>query len=266
MNILVEIQKMYSSFSDKEKLIGDFILQQKENINNISITDLGAQTNTSPSTITRFCKKIGCQSFVDMKIRINRIKSDSNEQSEVSVFSDMYNYYSEVITRTKELIHKEDIYEFIYQLKNAKKIYIYGVGSSGISAQEMMHRLLRMGFNVQSVTDSHMMIITSSIVGSEDLVVGISTSGKTKIILKSLRLCKKNNAKIVSITGFENTDMTKLSHLNLLVYNTAFVDKERFINSQFSIMYLLDLISTVLLQDKDIRNTLKRTIDAITNI
>ncbi|MFD3158038.1 MurR/RpiR family transcriptional regulator [Haloimpatiens sp. FM7330] len=263
MNILVEIQKMYSSFSDKEKLIADFILQQKENINNISITELAVKTKTSPATITRFCKKIGCQSFVEMKISINKITTDNDEENEGSVFSDMYHYYNEVIKRTKELIDKRDIYNFINELKKARKIYIYGVGSSGISAWEMMQRLLRMGFNVQSVTDPHMMIITSAIVSDKDLVIGISTSGKTKAVLKSLRLCKKNKSKIVTITGFENTEMTKLSDINFLVYNTFFIDKERFINSQFSIMYLLDLICTVLLQDKNIRSIFKRTVNAI---
>ena len=49
----------------------------------------------------------------------------------------------------------------------------------------------------------------------------------------------------------------------LLVYNPKFVDRMKFINSQFSAMYLIDLISIVLLEDKDLSNKMQITIDAI---
>ncbi|MDO7205823.1 hypothetical protein Q5M85_18725 [Paraclostridium bifermentans] len=39
----------------------------------------------------------------------------------------------------------------------------------------------------------------------------------------------------------------------------------KFINSQFSTMYLLDLISTVLLEDQKTRRKMQITIDAIIN-
>ena len=37
---------------------------------------------------------------------------------------------------------------------------------------------LRMGFNVQSITDSHLMLINSSILNENDFVIAISSSGK----------------------------------------------------------------------------------------
>ena len=43
------------------------------------------------------------------------------------------------------------------------------------------------------------------------------------------------------------------------------IDKNKFINSQFSVMYLLDLISMVLLKDEELNKKMKITIDAIIN-
>ena len=266
MDILSEIRRIYNSFSDKEKAIADYIMQYGENIKNINITDLANETGTSGATITRFAKKIGCDSFVDMKIKLgsNRIEKIIFEDED-EIFSYAYHYYNEVIERTKMLIDKEAIFNIVNELKNAKNIYIYGVGSSGLTATEMMQRLLRMGFNVHCITDSHMMIINSSIVKEEDLVICISISGETNEVVLSLKNSQKNGAKTVSITSFEESSMSKYSDIELIVYNPRFVNKKKFINSQFSAMYLLDLISMALLEDEELSKKMQITIDAITN-
>lgn len=266
MDILSEIQRIYNSFSDKEKAIADYIMQYGENIKNINITDLANETGTSGATITRFAKKIGCDSFVDMKIMLgsNRIEKIIFEDED-EIFSYAYQYYNEVIERTKMLIDKETIFNIVTELKKARNIYIYGVGSSGLTATEMMQRLLRMGFNVHSISDSHMMIINSSIVRKDDLVIGISISGETEEVVLSLKNSQKNGAKTVAITSFEESSINKYSDIELIVYNPRFVNKKKFINSQFSAMYLLDLISMALLNDEELSEKMQITIDAITN-
>ncbi|UPU38933.1 hypothetical protein MX850_10250 [Erysipelothrix sp. Poltava] len=56
---------------------------------------------------------------------------------------------------------------------------------------EMTQRLLRMGFNVSGITDSHMMLINSTITKEKDLVIGISTSGKTIEVLNAVKTSLK---------------------------------------------------------------------------
>lgn len=264
MDILYEIQNKYNSFSDKEKSIASYILQQSENINNINITKLATITGTSGATITRFCKKIGCDSFVDMKFEINSLKKVDKVEKEDGILSDIYSYYSKVIEKTKKSISMEQIINIVKEIELASKIYIYGVGSSGLTASEMMQRLLRMGFNIYSITDSHMMIINSAITSEKDLVIGISVSGETQEVVNALKISRNNGARIVTITSFSDSQVAKLGDINFLVYNTLFVDNKRFINSQFAIMYLLDLISMVLLEEEDLNNNMKTTIAAIT--
>jgi DNA-binding MurR/RpiR family transcriptional regulator len=263
MNLLIEIQNKYNIFTEKEKSIANLILSKSNEIENTNIVELAKITETSPSTITRFSKKIGCESFIDMKIKLSRLNRKKEESSDDDVFFDIYVYYSEIVERTKELIDKKLIYKIVDLIRNSKKIYIYGIGSSGLSAIEMMHRLLRMGFSVHGISDSHMMIINSSIVSEKDLVIGISVSGETKEVVNALEISKKNGAKTVAVTTFKNSSITKCADIVLPVYNTYFVDKTKFINSQFSTVYLLDLICNVLLRDKKLNNNYQTTIDAI---
>lgn len=263
MDVLQEIHENYKLFSAKEKEIANYILKYKTNINNITITELSKKIGASTSTITRFTKKIKCESFVDMKMKLNSSNLVSNKINNDDLFFNVHNYYSEVINRTKLLLNKDQIYSLIEDIKNAKKIYIYGVGSSGLTATELMQRLLRMGFNVSSVTDSHMMIINSAIVSQDDLVIALSISGETQEVVNSLRVCKKNKAKTIGITSSKSSSLASFSDELFLIYNSNFLDQNRFINSQFSTIYLLDLISTILLKDRDLNEKMQITIDAI---
>ena len=265
MDIIYEIQRIYNSFSDKEKSIADYIMQNRESIKNINITDLAKVIGTSGATITRFAKKIGCNSFVDMKIMLGSNRMEKVVEDDDEIFSYTYQYYNEVIERTKMLIDKRTIFKVVDELKKARSIYIYGVGSSGLTGKEMMQRLLRMGFNVHCISDSHMMIINSSIVTNNDLVIGISISGETVEVIHSLRRARENGAKTVCITSFEESSISKYSDIEFTVYNPKFIDKNKFINSQFSVMYLLVLISMVLLKDEELNKKMKITIDAIIN-
>ncbi|MDB1923182.1 hypothetical protein PMY08_11675 [Clostridium tertium] len=81
MDILCEVQRKYNEFSDKEKDIADYIMQHGDKIKNINITDLAKEIGTSGATITRFAKKIGCDSFVDMKIKLgsNKVELPIND-------------------------------------------------------------------------------------------------------------------------------------------------------------------------------------------
>lgn len=266
MDIINEIQKKYNDFSDKERDIADYIMQYGDKIKNINITDLANEIGTSGATITRFARKIGCNNFVDMKIELSSKKVEfTTTNDEEWIFSYAYQYYNEVIERTKMLIDEASIFKIGDEIKKAKNIYIYGVGSSGLTGKEMMQRLLRMGFNVHSISDSHMMKINSSIVSEGDLVIGISISGETQEVVHSLRKARENRAKTISITSFEGSSINKFSDIKLIVYNPNFVDRSRFINTQFSVMYLLDLISMVLLRDSNLSSKMQKTINAIIN-
>ena len=234
MNIICEIQQKYNNFSDKEKAIADYILNQPDMIKNINITELAKIIGTSGATITRFSKKIGCDSFVEMKMKINLSSNDSDPIDSDDIFSSVYSHYNEVIERTNSIIDKSAIFNIVEEIKKANKIYLYGVGSSGLTATEMMQRLIRMGFNIHCISDSHMMIINSSIASSEDLVIGLSISGETKEVVNALKVSKRNGAKTACITSFDESSITVYSDIILKVYNTRFIGRHKFINSQFS--------------------------------
>lgn len=262
MTLQDEIRVQFPRFSKKEKQLATYLLANSDTLTNINISTLAKETNTSPATISRFVKKLNIDSFVDLKIQLRaslsqKVKTSSKTEDHI------YNYYLKVIDQTEKITNGQDLKHIVTLIKKAQRIFVLGVGSSGLTAKEFSQRLIRMGLNAMSITDSHMMVIHSSIVQKEDLVFAISASGETPEIVQALQLAKKNKATIISISCFPNSQIAQLSKITLNAYSSSFIGKERFINSQFSIMYQIDVLSTMLLEEKSLHKKMKRTISVI---
>lgn len=259
MNPLVAIQKNYLHFSKNEKVIADYILQNSPKINNMKITQLAKQTSTSSATITRFVKKIGCKSYSDMKVNIGQYLVRKVAKTDNDIVSEVFTFYQTVIKNTQQMIDQNMIKQFIALLKKYDHIIVIGASSSGVSADTFGLRLMRMGLDAQSFIDPNWMKMRASIANSNDLFLAISNSGVTKCIVDTLTLAKKNDAKIVSITSYMDNPVAQLSDLIFHVYNPRFANNEKFINSQFSNMYLIDILTSCLQEEDSFKNTMTKT-------
>ena len=68
-----------------------------------------------------------------------------------SVLSD----YGELLNKTFSLIDEEQFLRVSRMLDKAKRVYIYGIGSSGLVAREMEFRFMRLGMICKAITDDH---------------------------------------------------------------------------------------------------------------
>ena len=266
MNPLIAIQKNYLNFSKNEKVIANYILQNSPQINNMKITELARHTSTSISTITRFVKKIGCQSYSDMKVSIGHHLINTVPKQKDDILSEVFTFYQTVIKNTQQMIDQSLIKQFIALLKKQDHIIVIGSSSSGVSAATFGLRLMRMGFDAQSFSDPNWMEMRASIANSNDLFLAVSNSGTTDCIVKTLTLAQKHRAKIVSITSYLENPVAQLSDLIFHVYNPRFANNEKFINSQFSNMYLIDILTSCLQEEADLQESMLTTRKAVGDI
>ena len=263
MDILSSIQKKYNTLTDKERSIADYILKEGNNIRNINISVLAATVGVSDGTITRFCKKVGGKSFAELKIQLGSAGAGNKIAHSNDLVTQEYEFYKTVIEHSNQMIDKKALEYLVNQIATAGNIYIFGVGSSGLTACETMFRLSRMGFHVQSVTDSHLMIIYSSILGPGDLVIAISISGETVDVVNAVKAAKQNGAKIICLTSFTDSTIAQCADFCFPVVNPLFVDQERFINSQLSALYTIDLLCLILLKDEERKKKMNITVETI---
>lgn len=263
MSLVERIETNFINFSPKEQKIATYLLQEQKKLGNISIQDLSAAIGTSAATITRFCRKVGCDSYVQLKMELSSSALDVEKNENVDSFYQVTKYYNRVIERTAELLDEEQINRVIQILKNANRIVIYGMGSSGLTAKEFAIRLSRMGINAISETDSHMVIIGSAITQVGDIVIGFSNSGETKEVVHALKNAKSNGATVISVTSIKGSTIAKLADETFFVHSSRFVNNDQFANSQLPFYYLIDIITLQLLENPHYAMKMKTTVQEI---
>ncbi|MDO5717452.1 MAG: MurR/RpiR family transcriptional regulator [Tissierellia bacterium] len=249
MNILLRIQQNYNNLTKKEKYVADYILKEKSYIDNISISSLAKKTEVSVGTITKVSKKLGYDNFVDMKLAI--AKTDrGNRDIDNDNFAIVYEFYKEIVERANEILSVEVLQDLLKEINSHRTVHVYGIGSSGLSAMEFQYRLMRLGYQVQSKNEYHQMIINSNCLNSDDLVIAISVNGQTHEIVEAVELAKLREAYTIAITSAEDSPLAKTCDYFIPIINAEFIKEHEFINSQFSILYLLDIICKFLLEDE----------------
>lgn len=259
MTFLAEIQARYSSFSVKEKVLADYLLSAPAEASRSTTQKISERTNVSTATITRFCKKVDCENFAELKIRLARV---SKTDAEGTTDSTLTQQYKEIFDDLQGLNTERAVDDVLKLITSASRIYIYGLGSSGLAAQELNYRLSRMGFTSEAIVDSHLMIIRSSLLKPDDLLLAFSRSGQTKEIVLSVKKAKENGANICSLTAYEDTELSELSDE---ILKTIHPSRSAFklTGLDLGTLYLIDLLSLYLLKNPKRLEVYEKTVAAI---
>ncbi|MBP2076146.1 MurR/RpiR family transcriptional regulator [Oceanobacillus polygoni] len=261
MNFKNRIQKYNSSLTDNDKKITKYLLANKASIRDKTIIDLSEEIQVSPASITRFCKKIDFNTFQQMKFSL--IGSSTENKKNDETFETVYNYYQTIIKSTQQFFSEEQTSKIVNLILNTNKILFCGIGNSGLVAHEFNSRIYRMGIASESVTDAHDLLMKSSLLQENDLLVCFSNTGKTKPVIDSAKIAKANKTTVIVVTNFEQTALTELADEVVLISSYKYIDDTRFINSQLPGLFLLDLLTYKLLNHEKLMHARNKTLEAI---
>ena len=255
MNVLDYIRQNYENFTDGEKLIADYLLSNKESIINLSAKEIGDITNTSAATVVRFSKKVGFNSLNEMKFKLSiSLNDNDNEENPKFEYLDkdlktrdiiygIKNSIDVVMEKTVKLIKEEDLEKAIELLINAKDIYIYSVGVSGLVGLDFYYKLSRINKRCIAHTDTHLQITSSILMQPGDVAIAISYSGSTREVIKCVENAKKLKIPVISITKASMNN--KLENLSDITLKIPFVEKslrEGAMSSRISQLAIIDML------------------------
>ena len=253
MNILNYIKHNYPNFTHSEKSISDFLLNCNDGIINFSAKDIAKKTGTSPATVIRFSQKIGFKSLTEMKLKLSLSLEENNRESKFqyldddlstnSIIQSIKLSFDDVMEKTVKTIDEQSLTKAIDLLSQSSRIFIFGVGCSGLVAQDFYHKLIRIGKYCTAPTDTHLQITSSVMMKKDDVVIAISYSGTTREILECVKNAQTSNTPVICVTkaGLSNP-LTDLSDITL---NVPFVEKilrEGAMSSRISQLAVMDML------------------------
>lgn len=267
MSGLVKIKESYSRLSKNEKKIADYILSNDLDAYDLAIKDLAQRSDTSPSCIMRFTKKIGYESYTQLRIDlakeserdmytsdllIGRITKDSTTSD---LMQKLRSFQMSTIDKTFEYLDKKKLDAAIKIMANARKICFVGGGTSLLIAKDLCHKLIIAGIDSCCHDDAHTQLTQVNDMTHEDCIIIISYSGMTQLGNVAVKHANQLKVPTISISKNANTYLTKNSTIALFAPS---LEEERRIGSVAS------RISCTIVTDILYLGTIQGNIDQVT--
>ncbi|MEH5143193.1 MurR/RpiR family transcriptional regulator [Enterobacter cloacae] len=277
--ILDTLGAMQNSMTRVGKSIAQYVIASPLKVTQLSIADLSKEVNAGEASVIRFCRQLGYRGFQNfkMELAIELAMTDTDDNStlleaEIQKMDDAHTIglklqgaISTVLSETLNLLDMEQVERVVEALHTCNSAYIFGVGASGVTAEEMKHKLMRIGLRVDALTNNHFMYMQAALLKAGDVAIGISHSGHSPETTHALNLASQAGATTVALTHNLGSPLSKTADITLINGNRQGRLQGDSIGTKIAQLFVLDLIYTLLVQKNPeaARANKLRTMDAL---
>lgn len=239
-SVIPIIEANYKNFTSVEKIIANFF-RNNEEIMDFSAKSISNRLFVSEAALSRFAKKCGYRGYREFIYQYEQNLTERNLKI-VGNAGSVLNIYQELLNKTYSLIDQKQIMRICEYMADASRVFVCGKGSSGLAAMEAESRFMRIGVDIDSITDSDIMRFQTVFQNSKSMVIGISVSGMTESILYSLQQAHEKKSKTVLITAHKNGRISSYCDEIVLIPSLKYLNYGNVISPQFPILIFLDII------------------------
>lgn len=240
--ITKQIMAGYGDLRKSEKKAADYILDHMEDAADQPINRLAKAADVSQPTVLRMLRALGFTGYKDFKYRL----VSELALSEAEIFPErtaepMYGYILRkedalegipaYMTSTAARMMEETLKNFsiktyrkvVETLRKARMIDIYSVENSGVTAQDLLAKLLYLGLPCRYFGDYYYQRISAGSLTTEDVAVGISYSGESKDTVDVMKTAKKSGAVTIAITNFRDSPISRYADILICTSQEQFI-------------------------------------------
>ncbi|WP_090141347.1 MurR/RpiR family transcriptional regulator [Limnohabitans sp. DM1] len=254
--MLDRIKASLPSLAPAEQRVGKLVLADPRAFANLPVTELADRAHVSKPTVVRFCRSMGYDGLSDFKLKLAGSVSEGVPFIHRSVDADdkTSDIAVKVIDNTVAAFLKYRNDASSFALEHAaqalaatqttnRRIEFYGVGNSGIVAQDAQHKFFRLGVNAIAYSDGHMQVMSASMLRPGDCAVIISNSGRTRDLMDACDIAKKQGATTIVITA-SGSPLASAGHIHLTADHPEGYDKYSPMVSRLLHLLIIDILAT----------------------
>ncbi len=254
--MLDRIKASLPSLAPAEQRVGRLVLADPRAFANQPITELASRSHVSKPTVVRFCRSMGYDGLSDFKLKLAGSVSEGVPfiHRSVDVDDKTSDVMVKVIDNTVAAFLKyrndassvaiERAADALLATYNAgRRIEFFGVGNSGIVAQDAQHKFFRLGITSIAYSDGHMQVMSASLLGPGDCVVVISNSGRTRDLMDACDIARKNGATtiVITVTG---SPLAAAANIHLAADHPEGYDRYSPMVSRLMHLMIIDILAT----------------------
>lgn len=227
-NCILKISGIHGSLKAAERRLADYILKNVEEAANLTLEELIAKSESSLATVYRFIRRLGFAGFKEFKAglvqsiirgdafesRLNTLDIEKTASTE-RICADACEFSCRIIKDCASIIDPRVIDQAVNLMFKADSVQFIGSGTSNVSATYAYNKFLRLGVNCGHEPIPTFFRMRCALMTERDVLFAISSSGRTKTVVEAAKLARANGAKVIGLSDFAISPLTRLSTLNL---------------------------------------------------
>lgn len=193
-----------------------------------SLKEIASEAGVSEAMVVKITKKLGFAGYREFRNAVaqyNRLPTAemhqelSLEDTSQEIVQKVFRTSIQALEETLAIMDIEAFDRAADLIYGARQRDFYGVGGSAQIARDVAHKFLRIGVRSSVYDDSHMMLMSAALLGSDDVAVGFSHSGNTVAVIEAIQLARRNGARTIAITNYNASPLAQ--HADVVLCSTA---------------------------------------------
>ena len=254
-NVLVKLQSVYSSLPDAERRVADYVFKHVDEVPFLSVSELSHVAGVSIASTSRLARKTGCETFRDFKVELAQetsaaasvsaiYESITPDDGDKEITKKVFLGNIRSLEDTMKLVDCDTLSKAAQAIAAASRVVLFGIGSSANVASEAALRFSLLDIEVQAYNDAYRVVIETLRLKKNDVVVGISHSGKSRITVDAMRNAEAGKAVTI---GISNNPKCPLRKFSKFFFCTSFPEGRIRVASLSSLLAQLCLIDALYL-------------------
>jgi len=214
MSMLERVRASLPALPPAEQRVAKLLLADPRSFAGLPVSELADRAHVSKPTVVRFCRSVGYDGLTDFKLKlagtvnegvpfIHRAVDEDDKPGDLIVkvidnaVAAMLKYRNAAAGHAVE----RAIDALAAAGRGKHRIEFYGVGNSGIVAQDAQHKFFRLGVNTFACSDGHVQLMSATMLGAGDCAVVISNSGRSRDLLDAADVARRKGATVIVITA-----------------------------------------------------------------
>ena len=212
--MLDRIRASIPALPPAEQRVAKLLLADPRSFATLPVVELAERSHVSKPTVVRFCRSVGYDGLADFKLKlagsvnegvpfVHRSVDDDDKAGDIVV--KVIDNAVAAMLRYRNAAAHQSVERAIVALAEAcrtgRRIEFYGVGNSGIVAQDAQHKFFRLGVSAAAVSDGHVQVMSATMLKPGDCAVIISNSGRSRDLLDVADIARRRGATVIAITA-----------------------------------------------------------------
>ncbi len=250
------IQARSGDLAASEAKVVDLLLADPLFVGASTTAEVAARAGVSPPTVVRAARALGFTGFTELKIDIARARGTARffappevltaDATSASVLETSIRAGTDALTALGGAIDLSALDKAVERIQHARQVFSFGAGPSSTVAADAVFRLRTIGVMSVGIPDHLSAMIAARLLGTGDVVIAISSTGRTASTLAVADAAVSAGASLIAVTNQYDTPLAALAEVALVVGGMPLPSQMAAAGSRLAQLVVIDALVTAL--------------------